>query len=39
MRYIAVFILSLIFWLLLTFSLTISNLIVGSVASLLCSAI
>jgi len=39
MRYIAVFILSLIFWLLLTFSLTLSNLIVGSVASLLCSAI
>jgi len=39
MRYIAVFILSLIFWLLLTFSFTIPNLIVGSVASLLCSAI
>jgi multicomponent Na+:H+ antiporter subunit E len=39
MRYIAVFILSLIFWLLLTFNLTLPNLIVGSVGSLLCSAI
>ena len=39
MRYITVFILSLIFWLLLTFSFTLSNLIVGSVASLICSAI
>ncbi|HUW92070.1 MAG TPA: Na+/H+ antiporter subunit E [Bacteroidales bacterium] len=39
MRYVAVFILSLIFWLLVTFRFTASNLIVGSVASLLCSAI
>jgi len=39
MRYITVFILSLIFWLLLTFRITVPNLIVGSVASLLCSAI
>jgi multicomponent Na+:H+ antiporter subunit E len=39
MRYITVFILSLIFWLLLTFRITIPNLIVGSVASLVCSAI
>lgn len=39
MKYIAVFILSLIFWLLLTFSFTMSNLIVGSSAALLCSAI
>jgi multicomponent Na+:H+ antiporter subunit E len=39
MRYIAVFILSLIFWLLLTFSFTLPNIAVGSVASLLCSAI
>ena len=31
MRYITVFILSLIFWLLLTFSFTLPNLIVGSV--------
>ncbi|MGB8358213.1 MAG: Na+/H+ antiporter subunit E [Bacteroidales bacterium] len=39
MRYIAVFILSLIFWLLLTFNFTFPNLIVGSVAAVLCSAI
>lgn len=39
MRYIAVFILSLIFWLLITFSLTIPNIIVGSSAALLCSLI
>jgi multicomponent Na+:H+ antiporter subunit E len=39
MRYVTVFILSLIFWLLLTFSITVPNLIVGSVASLICSAI
>jgi len=38
MRYVAVFILSLIFWLLLTFRLTVPNLITGSVASALCSA-
>jgi multicomponent Na+:H+ antiporter subunit E len=37
MRYLTVFILSLIFWLLLTFSLSLPNLIVGSVASLICS--
>jgi multicomponent Na+:H+ antiporter subunit E len=37
MRYIALFILSLIFWLLLTFKLTIPNIIVGTVASLICS--
>lgn len=39
MRYVTVFILSLIFWLLLTFNLTVPNLIVGSVASLLCTII
>jgi len=39
MRYIALFILSLIFWFLLTFRFTVSNLIVGSVASAICSAI
>jgi multicomponent Na+:H+ antiporter subunit E len=39
MRYIAIFILSLIFWLLITFRFTIPNLIVGSVASAICSAI
>jgi multicomponent Na+:H+ antiporter subunit E len=38
MRYVAVFILSLVFWLLLTFRLTVPNLITGSVASALCSA-
>jgi multicomponent Na+:H+ antiporter subunit E len=37
MRYITLFILSLIFWLLLTFKLNVPNIIVGSVASLLCS--
>jgi multicomponent Na+:H+ antiporter subunit E len=37
MKYITLFILSLIFWLLLTFRLTIPNFIVGSVASLICS--
>jgi multicomponent Na+:H+ antiporter subunit E len=37
MRYITLFILSLIFWLLLTFKLTIPNILVGSVASLICS--
>jgi multicomponent Na+:H+ antiporter subunit E len=37
MRYLALFILSLIFWLLLTFKITVPNLIVGSVASLVCS--
>ena len=39
MRYVTVFILSLIFWLLLTFKLTIPNIIVGSVAALICSLI
>jgi multicomponent Na+:H+ antiporter subunit E len=39
MKYIAVFILSLIFWLLLTFRFTVPNLIVGSIASVICSAI
>lgn len=39
MRYITVFILSLIFWLLLTFKITLPNLIVGSVVSIICSAI
>lgn len=39
MRYVTVFILSLIFWLLLTFKITVPNLIVGSAASLICSLI
>ncbi len=39
MKQITVFILSLLFWLLLTFNLKISNLIVGSLASLLSTAI
>jgi len=39
MRYITVFILSLIFWLLLTFKITVPNLIVGSVVSVITSAI
>lgn len=37
MKYLTVFILSLIFWLLLTFKLTLPNIIVGSIASLVCS--
>jgi multicomponent Na+:H+ antiporter subunit E len=37
MRYITLFILSLIFWMLLTFEFTIPNLIVGSVASVICA--
>jgi multicomponent Na+:H+ antiporter subunit E len=37
MKYITLFILSLIFWLLLTFKLTVPNIIVGSVASLICA--
>lgn len=37
MRYIAVFILSLIFWLLITFRFTVPNIITGSVAALLCA--
>jgi len=39
MRYVTVFILSLIFWLMLTFKITLPNIIVGSVASVICSAI
>jgi len=39
MRYIAVFILSLIFWLLITFRFTVPNLIVGSVAAAVCSLV
>jgi len=39
MRHVAVFILSLIFWLLITFRFTVPNLIVGSVAAALCSVI
>ncbi len=39
MRYIAFFILGLIFWLLLTFKITVANLVVGSVASLVCTVI
>jgi multicomponent Na+:H+ antiporter subunit E len=39
MRYVTVFILSLIFWLLLTFKVTLPNIIVGSAASILSSAI
>jgi multicomponent Na+:H+ antiporter subunit E len=37
MKYVTLFILSLIFWLLLTFKLTVPNIIVGSVASLICT--
>jgi multicomponent Na+:H+ antiporter subunit E len=39
MRYIAIFILSLIFWILITFSITLPNIIVGAVASLICSVL
>lgn len=39
MRHVTVFILSLIFWLLLTFRITLPNIIVGSIASIICSAI
>ncbi len=39
MKYVALFILSLIFWLLLTYNLTIPNIIVGSIASLITSLI
>jgi len=39
MRYITVFILSLIFWLLITFKLTLPNIIVGCVAAIICSAV
>jgi multicomponent Na+:H+ antiporter subunit E len=37
MKYITLFILSLIFWLLLTFEFTTSNLIVGAVSSIICA--
>ena len=37
MKYIILFILSLIFWLLLTFEFTTSNLIVGAVSSIICA--
>ena len=37
MRYFTLFILSLIFWLLLTFEFTTSNLIVGAVSSIICA--
>jgi multicomponent Na+:H+ antiporter subunit E len=39
MRYITVFILSMIFWIMLTFEFTIPNFIVGAVASLITSAV
>ncbi|OFY65995.1 MAG: hypothetical protein A2V64_10165 [Bacteroidetes bacterium RBG_13_43_22] len=39
MRYVAIFILSLIFWLLITFRLTVPNLVVGAVVSAICTAI
>jgi multicomponent Na+:H+ antiporter subunit E len=39
MRYIAVFILSMIFWLMLTFEFSVPNLIVGAVASVITSAL
>lgn len=39
MRYLTVFILSLIFWLLITFRFTLPNIVIGSAASLLCSLI
>ena len=37
MRYFTLFILSLLFWLLLTFRITLPNMIVGIVASLICT--
>jgi multicomponent Na+:H+ antiporter subunit E len=39
MRYVALFILSMIFWLMLTFEFTVSNLLVGAAASLIASLI
>jgi multicomponent Na+:H+ antiporter subunit E len=39
MRHIAVFILSMLFWLMLTFEFTVPNLIVGTIASLITSLI
>jgi multicomponent Na+:H+ antiporter subunit E len=37
MKYLTLFILSLIFWILLTFRLTVPNIIVGSIASAICA--
>lgn len=37
MRYVTLFILSLLFWLMLTFRITVPNIIVGSAAALLCT--
>ena len=37
MRYVTLFILSLIFWLLLTFDFAVPNLIVGAVSSIICA--
>ena len=39
MRYVTVFILSMIFWLMLTFEFKVPNLIVGAVASIITSAL
>ena len=39
MRYVTVFILSMIFWLMLTFEFKVPNLIVGAVASIITSAV
>jgi len=39
MRYVTFFILGLVFWLLITFKITVPNLIVGSAASLICTFI
>jgi len=37
MRYVTLFILSLIFWMLLTFEFTLPNIIVGTVSSIICA--
>ena len=37
MKYVTLFILSLIFWLLLTFEFTVPNIIVGAVSSIICA--
>lgn len=39
MRFVALFILALIFWLLITFRFTVPNLLTGAVAALICAAI
>lgn len=39
MKYLALFILSLIFWMLLTFRFTVSNLLVGAILSGICSIV